>query len=121
MPRYRCLRLGNAYSLDEDSEVYCRAPGEEDGDLPKTELVPANAISGSASVFGNVVANQDYPYKMRESFPEALVTFPGKSYPNSDLIAGMCKLDSGAAEGCEPQTVVAENVSERPGSPCLGL
>ena len=33
----------------------------------------------------------------------------------------MCKLDSRAAEGCEPQTVVAENVSGRSGTPCLGL
>ena len=28
---------------------------------------------------------KDNSYKMREAFPEAMITLPGKSYPDSDL------------------------------------
>jgi hypothetical protein len=38
-----------------------------------------------------LVANKD-SYKMREAFPEALVTLPGKSYPDSDLTAACAGL-----------------------------
>jgi hypothetical protein len=34
-----------------------------------------------------LVAGKDSSYKMREAFPEALITLPGKSYPDSDLTA----------------------------------
>jgi hypothetical protein len=34
-----------------------------------------------------LVAAKDSSYKMREAFPEALITLPGKSYPDSDLTA----------------------------------
>ncbi len=50
------------------------------------------ALPDVAARTATLVANQDYPYNMRESFPEALVTFPGKSYPNSDLIAACANL-----------------------------
>jgi hypothetical protein len=32
-----------------------------------------------------LVADKDSSYKMREAFPVALITLPGKSYPDSDL------------------------------------
>ena len=34
-----------------------------------------------------LVADKDNSYKMREAFPEAMITLPGKSYPDSDLTA----------------------------------
>jgi hypothetical protein len=34
-----------------------------------------------------LVADKDDSYKMREAFPEALITLPDKSYPDSDLTA----------------------------------
>jgi hypothetical protein len=38
------------------------------------------------------VADKDNSYKMREAFPEALITLPGKNYPNSDLTAACAGL-----------------------------
>jgi hypothetical protein len=35
-----------------------------------------------------LVADKDNSYKMRDAFPEAMITLPGKSYPDSDLTAG---------------------------------
>jgi hypothetical protein len=32
-----------------------------------------------------IVADKDNSYKMRDAFPEALITLPGKTYPDSDL------------------------------------
>jgi hypothetical protein len=32
-----------------------------------------------------LVADKDNSYKMRDAFPAALITLPGKSYPDSDL------------------------------------
>jgi hypothetical protein len=32
-----------------------------------------------------IVADKDNSYKMRDAFPEALITLPGKAYPDSDL------------------------------------
>jgi len=34
----------------------------------------------------------DNSYKMREAFPEAMITLPGKSYPDSDLTAACAAL-----------------------------
>jgi hypothetical protein len=39
-----------------------------------------------------LVADKDNSYKMREAFPEALITLPGKSYPDSDLTAACAGL-----------------------------
>jgi len=39
-----------------------------------------------------IVADKDNSYKMREAFPEALITLPGKNYPNSDLTAACAGL-----------------------------
>jgi hypothetical protein len=39
-----------------------------------------------------LVADKDNSYKMREAFPEALITLPGKSYPDSDLTAACASL-----------------------------
>jgi hypothetical protein len=32
-----------------------------------------------------LVADKDNSYKMRDAFPEAMITLPGKTYPDSDL------------------------------------
>jgi hypothetical protein len=39
-----------------------------------------------------LVADKDNSYKMREAFPEALITLPDKSYPNSNLTAACAGL-----------------------------
>jgi hypothetical protein len=39
-----------------------------------------------------LVADKDSPYKMREAFPEAMITLPDKSYPDSDLTAACAAL-----------------------------
>jgi hypothetical protein len=39
-----------------------------------------------------LVANKDNSYKMREAFPEAMITLPGKSYADSDLTAACAGL-----------------------------
>ena len=43
------------------------------------------ALPDVAARTATLVANKEYSYKMRESFPEALITLPGKSYPDTDL------------------------------------
>jgi hypothetical protein len=43
------------------------------------------ALSDVAARTATLVADRDNSYKMREAFPEAMITLPGKSYPNSDL------------------------------------
>src|SRR3984893_10060534 len=39
-----------------------------------------------------LIADKDTSYKMREAFPEAMITLPGKSYPDSDLTAACAGL-----------------------------
>ena len=39
-----------------------------------------------------LVADKDNSYKMREAFPEAMITLPDKSYPDSDLTAACAAL-----------------------------
>ena len=39
-----------------------------------------------------IVADKDNFYKMRDAFPEALITLPGGSYPDSDLAAACAGL-----------------------------
>ena len=39
-----------------------------------------------------LIADKDNSYKMREAFPEAFITLPGKSYPDSDLTAACAGL-----------------------------
>jgi len=39
-----------------------------------------------------LVANKDSSYKMRDAFPEALITQPGKSYIDSDLTSACAAL-----------------------------
>jgi hypothetical protein len=43
------------------------------------------ALADVATRTAILVANKDNSYKMREAFPEALITLPGKTYPDSDL------------------------------------
>jgi hypothetical protein len=51
-----------------------------------------SALADVAARTATLVANKEYSYKMREAFPEALITLPGKSYPDSDLTAACAGL-----------------------------
>jgi hypothetical protein len=50
------------------------------------------ALPDAAARTATIVANKDYSYKMREAFPEALITLPGKTYTDSDLTAACANL-----------------------------
>src|SRR6266404_6263245 len=50
------------------------------------------ALADVAARTAILVANKDNSYKMREAFPEAFITLPGKSYPDSDLTAACAGL-----------------------------
>jgi hypothetical protein len=39
-----------------------------------------------------LIADKDNSFKMREAFPESLITMPGKTYPDSDLAAACAAL-----------------------------
>ena len=43
------------------------------------------ALPDVAARTATLVAVKDNSYKMRDAFPAALITLPGKSYPDSDL------------------------------------
>jgi hypothetical protein len=43
------------------------------------------ALPDVAARTATLVADKDNSHKMREAFPEAMITLPGKSYPDSDL------------------------------------
>jgi hypothetical protein len=51
-----------------------------------------SALQDVAERTVTLVANKDSSYKMREAFPEAMITLPGKSYPDSDLTAACAAL-----------------------------
>ena len=44
-------------------------------------------LSDVAARTAILVAQKDNSYKMREAFPEAMISLPGKTYPDSDLTA----------------------------------
>jgi alpha/beta superfamily hydrolase len=50
------------------------------------------ALSDVTTRTATLVADKDNSYKMREAFPEALITLPGKTYPDSDLTAACAAL-----------------------------
>ena len=50
------------------------------------------ALADVAARTAILVANKDNSYKMREAFPEAFITLPGKSYPDSDLATACASL-----------------------------
>jgi len=50
------------------------------------------ALPDAAARTETLVANKDYSCKMREAFPEALITLPGKTYTDSDLTAACASL-----------------------------
>jgi hypothetical protein len=50
------------------------------------------ALSDVAARRATLIADKDNSYKMREAFPEALITLPGKSYADSDLTAACAGL-----------------------------
>jgi len=43
------------------------------------------ALPDVAARTATIVADKGNAFKMREAFPEAIITLPGGSYPNSDL------------------------------------
>jgi hypothetical protein len=49
------------------------------------------ALPDVAARTATLVANKD-SYKMREAFPETMITLPGHTYPDSDLTAGCAAL-----------------------------
>jgi hypothetical protein len=50
------------------------------------------ALPDVAARTATLVANKDSSYKMREAFPEAMITLPGKSYTDSDLTTACADL-----------------------------
>jgi hypothetical protein len=57
--------------------------------------VCAEKFGGLPDVAGRtatLVADKDNSYKMREAFPEAMITLPGKTYPDSDLTEACASL-----------------------------
>jgi hypothetical protein len=50
------------------------------------------ALPDVAARTATLVADKDNSYKMREAFPEAMITLPDKSYPDSNLTAACAGL-----------------------------
>jgi hypothetical protein len=50
------------------------------------------ALPDVAARTATLVADKDNSYKMREAFPETMITLPGKSYADSDLTAACASL-----------------------------
>jgi len=50
------------------------------------------ALPDVAARTATLVANKDSSWEMRKSFPETLITLPGKSYVDSDLTAACAAL-----------------------------
>jgi hypothetical protein len=50
------------------------------------------ALPDVAARTATLVAEKDNSYKMRAAFPEAMITLPGRSYPDSDLAAACAGL-----------------------------
>ena len=50
------------------------------------------ALPDVAARTATLVADKENSWKMREAFPAALITLPGKSYPDSDLTAACAGL-----------------------------
>ena len=50
------------------------------------------ALPDVAARTATLVAEKGNSYKMREAFPESMITLPDKSYPDSDLTAACAAL-----------------------------
>ena len=50
------------------------------------------ALPDAAARTATLVADKDNSWKMRDAFPAALITLPGKSYPDSDLTSACAGL-----------------------------
>jgi len=50
------------------------------------------ALPDVAARTATLAADKDNSYKMRDAFPEAMITLPGKTYPDSDLTAACAGL-----------------------------
>jgi hypothetical protein len=51
-----------------------------------------SALPDVAARTATLVRDKDDSYKMRDAFPEAMITLPGKSYPDSDLTEACARL-----------------------------
>ena len=51
-----------------------------------------NALPDVTARKAILAQNKDSSWRMREAFPEALVTLPGKTYVDSDLVSACAKL-----------------------------
>ena len=56
-----------------------------------------HAVPDVAAWRATLVADKDNAYKMREAFPEVLITLPGKTYSGFGPDRRMCKPDSRTA------------------------
>ena len=50
------------------------------------------ALPDAVARTATLVADKENSYKMREAFPAALITLPGKNYPDSDLTSACAGL-----------------------------
>jgi hypothetical protein len=50
------------------------------------------ALPDVAARTATLIADKDNSYKMREAFPETMITLPGHTYPDSDLTAACAAL-----------------------------
>ena len=81
---------------------YCEAPAISPiapGDAPNTHCYDSRRALASwltcrptAARTATLVADKDNSYKLREAFPEAMITLPDKSYADSDLAAACAGL-----------------------------
>ena len=81
MSRTTAEKLANTSS--ERAVIAVLAPGCADS---------FRALPDVAARTATLVADKDNSYKIREAFPEAMITLPGKSYPDSDLTAACAGL-----------------------------
>src|SRR5881227_264381 len=56
------------------------------------KLASTSSERADIAVLAPVCADKVNSYKIREAFPEAMITLPGKSYPDSDLAAACAGL-----------------------------
>ena len=84
------LSYGFGFMSRTTAEKLARASSES---AVVAVLAPVfRALPDVAVRTATLVADKDNSYKMRAAFPEAMITLPGKSYPDSDLAAACAGL-----------------------------
>ena len=88
------LSYGFGFMSRTTAEKLARASSESAVIAVLAPVCAANfrALPDVAVRAATLVADKDNSYKMRAAFPEAMITLPGKSYPDSDLIAACAGL-----------------------------